>query len=647
MRPNKARFVTACQQLLAVGAVLSVLGPAADVVSLDVVVTRPGPVDAKSGLPALTRQPGVPLDRRVSGEDEEESRVETAPVEPAVTKVPMRTEAKAKQPRAKGRQFTSPPAKVKGFGTVGVTWSAGHNKANKIADDEIKVFVRTKRNGAWSDWSRLEYHDDHGPDPDSAEGRASRPGTDPLIVGHVDEVQAKAITADGTAADDVQMSVIEPGKSKGTDEEAPAIDTAQLGVSTGSTSEAGSATEDEGAIALQAGSYTPKPQIYSRAQWGANERMRDAGSLHYFEVHAGFVHHTVNANNYTRDEVPGILRSIYAYHTQTRGWSDVGYNFLVDRFGRIWEGRYGGVDRPVVGAHTLNYNDYAFAMSAIGNFENVQPSSAMLQAYGKLFAWKLSLHGIDAASSSQNVGGDRFQAINGHRDAAPTACPGRYLYAKIPTIRTLAANIQADWSGRDRDTDVVGSGHPDLLVRRTSDKAAFVVPTGGMLRLRAPRVLSTDWSRYDTVVASPDLTGDGIADLLVRNATTGNAGVRPGRGDGTFAPVKTFTTAFRGFDQITAVGDLNESGRNDLVARKPDTGRLYLFRGTSDGFSRILLSERWKGYNLTAASGDLNGDGFNDLLAGTRPAHSGCTPEPAAPPCPPRSGSPVRGPAST
>jgi hypothetical protein len=267
-----------------------------------------------------------------------------------------------------------------------------------------------------------------------------------------------------------------------------------------------------------------------------------------------------------------------------------------------------------VGAHTLGYNDYAFAMSAIGNFELVQPSSAMLQAYGKLFAWKLSLHGIDAASTNQNVGGDRFPAINGHRDAAATACPGRYLYAKIPAIRTLAAQIQADWSGRDRDTDVVGSGHPDLLVRRTSDKAAFVVPTGGMLSLRSGRVMSSDWSRYDTVVASPDLTGDGLADVLVRNATTGAGGVRAGRGDGTFAGVKTVLTSFRGFDQITAVGDLNQSGRNDIVARKPDTGRLYLFRGTSTGFSRILLSERWA-YDLTAATGDLDSDGFADLVS--------------------------------
>ena len=141
--------------------------------------------------------------------------------------------------------------------------------------------------------------------------------------------------------------------------------------------------------------------IYSRAQWGADENIRGKSSLHYGDVHAGFVHHTVNANDYTRAEVPGILRSIYAYHVKSRGWSDIGYNYLVDRFGRIWEGRYGGIDRAVVGAHTLGYNDDSFAASAIGNYEMAQPSAAMLQAYATLFAWKLSLHGVDASSTHQ------------------------------------------------------------------------------------------------------------------------------------------------------------------------------------------------------------------------------------------------------
>ena len=85
------------------------------------------------------------------------------------------------------------------------------------------------------------------------------------------------------------------------------------------------------------------------------------------------MHHTVNANDYTEAQVPALLRSIYALPREVAaGWSDIGYNFLVDRFGRIWEGRYGGIDRPVVGAHTLNYNDDAFAMSAIGNFDTAR-----------------------------------------------------------------------------------------------------------------------------------------------------------------------------------------------------------------------------------------------------------------------------------
>ena len=110
----------------------------------------------------------------------------------------------------------------------------------------------------------------------------------------------------------------------------------------------------------------------------------------------GFVHHTVNANNYTAAQVPALLRGIYAYHTQSRGWRDIGYNYLVDRFGRIWEGRWGGVDRAVVGAHTLGYNEVSFAMSAIGNFDIAQPPQAVLDAYARLFAWKLSLYNIPA-----------------------------------------------------------------------------------------------------------------------------------------------------------------------------------------------------------------------------------------------------------
>jgi uncharacterized protein with LGFP repeats len=80
--------------------------------------------------------------------------------------------------------------------------------------------------------------------------------------------------------------------------------------------------------------------------------LRTSAPRYSSTIYAGWVHHTVNANDYSSAEVPGIIRSIYAYHMQGRGWSDIGYNFLVDRFGRLWEGRSGGIDRPVIGAHT-------------------------------------------------------------------------------------------------------------------------------------------------------------------------------------------------------------------------------------------------------------------------------------------------------
>jgi hypothetical protein len=342
--------------------------------------------------------------------------------------------------------------------------------------------------------------------------------------------------------------------------------------------------------------------------------MRDKSSLHYYEVHAGFVHHTVNANDYTRAEVPAILRSIYAYHTQSRGWSDIGYNFLVDRFGRIWEGRYGGIDRPVVGAHTLNYNEYSFAMSAIGNFELVQPRRAMIEAYGALFAWKLSLHGVDASSAQQWVGSKNFQAINGHRDAASTACPGRNLYAKIPEIRRLAAEAQRGWAGRELESDLAGSPHPDLIVRRASDGKGFIIPTGGLTGFGKGKKAMTGLASDATPVASPDLTGDGIGDLVVSGDKTV---VRPGRSDGTFGAAIKQTNAFAGHDLITAVGDLNDDGHNDLVARWSATGRLDLFRGRGDGSFRpaVKLSTGWDGYTALIGAGDADGDGAVDVLA--------------------------------
>jgi hypothetical protein len=311
--------------------------------------------------------------------------------------------------------------------------------------------------------------------------------------------------------------------------------------------------------------------------------------------------------------VPAILRGIYAYHTQSRGWSDVGYNFLVDRFGRVWEGRYGGISRPVVGAHTLNFNENSFAMSAIGNFDVAEPTVAMVRAYARLIAWKLSLHGV-AANRPATVAGVRFpSAINGHRDAAATACPGQYLYAKLPRIRQRAGDLQRPWRGRGFARSLTGDARPDVLVR-APDRASVLAGDRGP-GFATDAVPAPALRGQADVVAIGDLTGDDRPDVLTV-ASDGSASTRAGAGGGDFrAPVQVG----RGFAAATLVagaGDQDGNGVPDLVSRGT-VGTLMLSRGRRDGTVGRLRSTGRDGSGLRAlsAAGDLDSDGDADLLA--------------------------------
>ncbi len=197
-----------------------------------------------------------------------------------------------------------------------------------------------------------------------------------------------------------------------------------------------------------------QPAIVSREAWaqgGCPPRV----APEYGSVKLGFVHHTENPNGYPAGAVVAMLRAIYQFHRYGRGWNDIGYNFAIDRFGRIFEARAGGIDEAVVGAHAGGYNYCSTGVAILGEYGAVRISPPAQTALAHLLAWKLSLHGTTAqgrVTVRVNPAGavySRFPAgahvplprIAGHRDADSTDCPGNALYGELAGVRQSTAAL--------------------------------------------------------------------------------------------------------------------------------------------------------------------------------------------------------------
>jgi putative cell wall-binding protein len=300
---------------------------------------------------------------------------------------------------------------------VGVTWPKG------AVSPHSQFQIRTLTAATWSQWQTLGVIDG-GPDATEASGTATA-GTDPFVVTGASKYEVRSLTTDANVPAAATVQVVDPG-----------------------TSSADNVAQAPGAAAAA----TAKPTILTRAAWGADETLRRGVPI-YGQVEVGFVHHTadssaISANTYTAEQVPAMIRGIYAYHVNASpgglGWDDIGYNFLIDRFGHTWEGRYGGMDKAVVGAQTLSYNSLSTGVAAIGNFDIAPVPQVVTNAFKQIFAWKFSLAGIPATGPSPVLAPDgktQLQRVSGHRDAFATVCPGQYLYAQLPEIRTGAAAI--------------------------------------------------------------------------------------------------------------------------------------------------------------------------------------------------------------
>ncbi|NGN68386.1 N-acetylmuramoyl-L-alanine amidase [Streptomyces sp. A7024] len=354
--------------------------------------------------------------------------------------------------RAPGAGMGLKPRDVRPFSLVGVIWDdpAAHLQAR------AQVRTRERDSGDWTGWQDLHGHTEDAPDPGSAEGSGpgARGATAPLWVGESDAVQVRVLPGDPTdkarpaLPKGLRVELVSPGAEPGD----RAGGAGQAAVRAPGPAELPALSKAETEKMAGRPFIGPRPRITTRSGWGAKQLLIKK-HLHYTStVKAAFVHHTVTGNGYSCSQSPAVMRSIYRYHVKSQGWDDFGYNFAVDKCGRIFEGRSGGVTRAVQGAHTYGFNQNSMGVAVIGTYDSASVPKAAENAVARLTAWKLGLFGRNPAGkvTLTSGGGNKYpkgrkvtmSVISGHRDGFVTECPGGRLYARLGAARTSSAHLQ-------------------------------------------------------------------------------------------------------------------------------------------------------------------------------------------------------------
>jgi len=282
-------------------------------------------------------------------------------------------------------------------------------------------------------------------------------------------------------------------------------------------------------VPLRRVSMTGSPPLIARSAWGANEAIRRAPPSYARTLQLGLVHHTAGSNSYTRSQSAAIVRGIEVYHVKGNGWNDIGYNFLIDKYGQVFEGRYGGVDKNVIGAHAEGFNTGSFGVALLGTYQSTAPSAAAKAALVNLLAWRLDLAHIDPLSTlTFNSGGNaRFpvgtpvflRAVSGHKDTGFTTCPGALLYAQLGALARQAA----------------ATGLPKLYAPRVQGQL------GGLIRFQAQLTEPLPWT-----VTVADETGAVVA------SGTGTSQQIDWTWDASIAPTASYTWTIGAGDTVRA-----------------------------------------------------------------------------------------------
>ena len=437
--------------------------------------------DAASVLPApvLSATGSVPAVARTTG-------AAGAPI-PSI--LPAATD-----PQADAALLTD-PLEVDRFFVAGFTWTGGTD-----LPEGVRIYLRVRENGTWSPWYLNEAAD---------AGRDDRatPGTGEFVTGGADAIQASVVG--GSLPAGLRLALV-PSRPQGeetleaddlkTTEAAPTpvIEEAALQSQGAQPDPAATALFTSPALvsrpvaapaaapvvapAATTANGLPVP-VTTRAEWGANASYMSWDPEYASAGHV-VVHHTAGTNSYSSGQSASIVRGIYYYHAVTLDWGDIGYNFLVDKFGTVFEGRSGSVAAPAgkmsVGAHARGVNTGTMGISMMGDYSAVSPSDAQLSSVGKMAGWFLKRAGISDVTGWAGLHvwtTERYQAgstismprILGHRDVGYTTCPGNVGYSKLDAIRAIAkAQGAAPQGGSSSAPSTVAQDHPGAVALRSA-----------------------------------------------------------------------------------------------------------------------------------------------------------------------------------
>lgn len=237
------------------------------------------------------------------------------------------------------------------------------------------------------------------------------------------------------------------------------------------------------------------------------------------EVKKIIIHHT--ATNGSLNDPEESIRAIYYYHAVTRGWGDIGYNYIITPDGQIFQGRAG--DEGVVAGHASGYNTGTIGIALLGNYEENPVPGDMMQALTALVYEKADFHNIDV-NKTGTYRGEKMENLLGHRDVDATACPGDYTYDYLEDIRTVvSAALKED------------NGLGEFAYEEITDRELVLLDQGDKMgvSIKIKNIGDETWGKDTYLVVNADSEADQIVtipkDSKKRTAMMKENSVAPGK----------------------------------------------------------------------------------------------------------------------